>query len=389
MAVEQHLSQKRHLETDDEAPEESQQTSNLMPMARGLLKLVGPYLEEKEDACLGTGADFLAQISDAVSRAINILAAKAAAGDVDGTDVDLRRPPRRPSPPQNQSKEDKRIMIRLNSQHEARKAEPFLLRQQVLRLIPDPSLVVDAWQVPSGIAILAPTPAKAGSILEHKDAIAARFGNATVERQETWTTFVVGPIPKKVVTLEGAVDPVDGLLQSEPAKSAIMDTMPNRQLTWTKRSVESANPDGFIRIHVPEAKVHKFPSRMQLFGRATGVQRVRLRSQLTTCSKCFGFHATRTCAHQYKCGSCGKDAHEGPCALLLQCLNCRGSHSSIDIPCPARPRRDHGVFIRPNGARLRHIRAAGRKELARSLNRPQESPVPVSQGAAEHPTSPN
>ncbi|KAI1003951.1 hypothetical protein K3495_g4259 [Podosphaera aphanis] len=155
-------------------------------------------------------------------------------------------------------------MIRLDSQHEVCRAEPFLLRQQVQRLIPDPSLVVDAWQVPSGIAILVPTLAKAGSILEHKDAIAARFGNVTVERQKTWSTFVVGPIPKKIVNMEGAVDPVEGLLQSKPAISATRDAMPICHLAWTRRSIESANPDGFIRTHVPEAKAHKFPSRMQL-----------------------------------------------------------------------------------------------------------------------------
>lgn len=79
------------------------------------MNLVGPYLEEKEDVCLGVGADFLALISDGVSRAIrgkkiyrssttskgandneinrsrNTWAFKAAAGNVRGTNVDFRR----------------------------------------------------------------------------------------------------------------------------------------------------------------------------------------------------------------------------------------------------------------------------------------------------------
>ncbi|CAD6500718.1 BgTH12-06425 [Blumeria graminis f. sp. triticale] len=225
-----------------------------MSKARGLLNLVGPYLEDIEKECPGAGANFLAPISEGVSRAIRgqkiykssmneqeqkpstqsdnkmIWASKAAAG--------------------NQSKEDKRVMIRLDREHEARKVDPFLLRQQVQRLIPDPSLVVDAC------------------ILQHSEAIAARLGNATVERQETWTTFVVGPIPKKVNTLDGAYDPLEGLLIEDPAIRAIKDDTPIRHIAWTRRSTDSLSPFGHIRIHVPEARAHKVPSQMQLFGQA-------------------------------------------------------------------------------------------------------------------------
>ncbi|CAD6505992.1 BgTH12-06924 [Blumeria graminis f. sp. triticale] len=162
-------------------------------------------------------------------------------------------------------------MIRLDREHEARKADPFLLRQQVQRLIPDSSLVVDAWQVPDGVAVLAASPAKAASILQHSEAIAARFGNATVERQETWTTFVVGPIPKKDNTLDGGYNPFEGLLLEEPAIRAIKDDTPIRHLAWTRRSTDSLSPFGHIKIHVPEARAHKVPSRMQLFGQASSV----------------------------------------------------------------------------------------------------------------------
>ncbi|POS84123.1 hypothetical protein EPUL_003235 [Erysiphe pulchra] len=93
-------------------------------------------------------------------------------------------------------------MIRLSPDHEARKAEPLLLRQQLQGLIPKLTLVVDVWQVPSGISILAPTPAKAATILQYKDAIALRFGNATVERHKIWTTFILGPIPKLITILD-------------------------------------------------------------------------------------------------------------------------------------------------------------------------------------------
>ncbi|POS81632.1 hypothetical protein EPUL_005590, partial [Erysiphe pulchra] len=217
------------------------QKHKLMSKARGLLNLVGPYLEEMEKEFLGSEADFLALISEKVSRSMqgkeiymknpattanisltrkneNRWAAKTAAGNINRSNIDLRRPPIRPNPP--------RIMIRLDKEHEARKTEPYLIRQKIQKLISDPTLVVDTWQVPSGVTILAPTPAKASTSLQQKDVISQRFGNATVERQESWATFVVEPEPKKVTTLDGTYDPMDGLLLQEPEIGAIKDELP-------------------------------------------------------------------------------------------------------------------------------------------------------------------
>ncbi|POS84778.1 hypothetical protein EPUL_005111, partial [Erysiphe pulchra] len=112
-------------------------------------------------------------------------------------------------------------------------------------MIPDPSLVVDAIVVPSGVAILAPTPAKAATILQYKEVIAQRFGNAVVERQESWATFVS------------------------------QDKVPFRQMAWTRRSKELPEPLAHIIIHVPEIKANKFPSRLQPFGAAVSIKRIQ------------------------------------------------------------------------------------------------------------------
>ncbi|KHJ32934.1 hypothetical protein EV44_g3999 [Erysiphe necator] len=216
---------------NNRAEDPPQQNSNLMKKARGLLNLVGPYLEEMEIDCPGAGAGLLALISEGVSRAIrgeeifpktskctdnmpsfskfkkSSWAATAANGHNNAVINLTQRLPRRPSPPQGQSHEDRRVMVRLNSEHEAWKTEPFLLRQQIQRMIPDPSLVADSIVVPSGVVILAPTPAKAATILQYKEIIAQRFGNAVVERQESWTTFVIGPLPKHISTMDGPHDP--------------------------------------------------------------------------------------------------------------------------------------------------------------------------------------
>ncbi|KHJ30961.1 hypothetical protein EV44_g3608 [Erysiphe necator] len=215
------------------------QNSTLMTKARGLLNLVGPYLEEMETDCPGAGAGFLALISEGVFRAIrgetiylktstnteimpnssankkNSWASRVANVQTSIVNNLTRKPRTKPTPPEGQSHEDRRVMIRLEHNHEARKTEPFLLRQQLQRILPDPSPVADTMQVPSGIAILAPTPAKAAAILQYRDVIAQRFGKAIVERQESWTTFIIGPLPKKVTTMDGKEDTLDGLLLQE------------------------------------------------------------------------------------------------------------------------------------------------------------------------------
>ncbi|KHJ31266.1 hypothetical protein EV44_g4120 [Erysiphe necator] len=282
-----------------------------------------------------------------------------------GQNISLKKQVITAAPPSGQSKEDRRVIIRLSSDHEARKASPFQLRQKIQQLIPDKTLIADVWAVPSGVAILAPTSATAAALLQYKGAIENRFGNASVERQEAWTTIVVGPIPKKLRGIDGFHDPFDGLLQEE--LSPIRDLVPIRHVGWTRRSLND-EPFGNIRICVPEIKASKFPSRMRLFGEAVSIQRIRKRSQITTCDKCYGFHATRTCARTTKCKDCGTESHDGPCTKPAKCLNCRGPHSSVDLSCPARPRRKNGVLLRPTHNQLQQIRLAGQKQFAKAVS---------------------
>ncbi|POS81999.1 hypothetical protein EPUL_005490, partial [Erysiphe pulchra] len=139
-------------------------------------------------------------------------------------------------------------------------------------------------------------------------------------------------------------------------------------------------PFGHIRISVPEAKSNKFPPRLRLFGEAVFVQRIRQRQQPIVCDKCYGFHTKRTCARTPKCKTCATEAHDGPCKNPTRCLNCRGPHSSEDITCPPRPRRVNGVLIRPTGAKLHQIRAAGAREFAKTNSQytPNTSQTPSS-----------
>ncbi|KHJ30061.1 putative effector protein [Erysiphe necator] len=179
-----------------------------MEKVKGLLDITNPYLQEIEKDYPGVGTDFMALLAEGASRvmlgqrvyskmyngpksnsnySMNTWAAKAA-GTATGETISLKKQVLKGTPPRGQNKEDRRIIIRLDSNHEARKSDSFQLRQTIQNLVPDKTLVTDVWKVPSGVAILAPTPAKAATLMQYKKDIENRFGNAVVERQETWTT---------------------------------------------------------------------------------------------------------------------------------------------------------------------------------------------------------
>ncbi|POS84524.1 hypothetical protein EPUL_002048 [Erysiphe pulchra] len=267
------------------------QSSKLMTKARVLLNIVRPYLKEMEIECQGTGTGFLALISDGEFRAMwgeRIYTNFDVQSRTISTTLDNAINTSAARTAGSQSHEDRRVMIRPTKDHQARKEEPLTIRKQIQKLIPDPSLVSDAWQVLSGIALLAPTPAKAAILL--------KCGNAVVERQESWATFIIGYLLKRTTIMEREKDTLDDLLLQEPGLARIRDEVPIRLVAWTKRSADSTDLTGEIRLHIPGHKAHRFPSRLQLFGNALGIQRIRDRKPVPTCEKCHGFHSTRTCA---------------------------------------------------------------------------------------------
>lgn len=133
-------------------------------------------------------------------------------------------------------------MIHLSPDHQARKAELLLLRQQLQRLTLGLTLVVDAWQVPSGISILVPTPAKAATILQYKDAIALRYENTIFKRQESsWTTFTLVPIPKIISTLDGKCDPLEESILQKSSLASVRDEALIIHIAWIKSSKESSD----------------------------------------------------------------------------------------------------------------------------------------------------
>ncbi|POS88005.1 hypothetical protein EPUL_000390 [Erysiphe pulchra] len=324
----------------------SQKTSvaPLMAAIKGLLDLTNDYLQTLDKEHPGVGADFLTLLADGASCAMrgewvfvslhntSKLNIKATWAQKVTSDVhDLKSPGvkqrLKASPSRGQSKEDRRVMI-------------------LLSILPDKSLISDAWFVSSGMAILAPSPAKAATLMQFKDTIEKMFGDSTVEHQEKLKTFVIGSIPKTICGLDGIHNTMEGPLQEELA--FVRDIVLIQYMRWTRRT-QNEEPFEYIRTCVPQ----------------TSIQRIRQRNQITVCEKCFSFHATRVCARSKKCGTCGTDAHNSTCQSGPRCLNYRGPHSSNDVSCPARLRRYNGILNRPTGAELHHICTLGGIEYAK------------------------
>ncbi|POS85486.1 hypothetical protein EPUL_002457 [Erysiphe pulchra] len=287
--------------------------------------------------CPGAGAGFLALISEGISRAIrgekNFL-----------KQTTCKRLPIKPTPPQRQSYEDKRIMVRLNPDHEARKNEPFLLRQQIQH-----------------VAILAPTLSKAAAILQYNEVIAQRFGIAVVERQESWKKSVIGPLPKQISTMGGSQDPSKGLLLQEPGFAPIYDE--------TKRSKESSEPLGHIRFNVPETKAHRFFSKLPLFEAAVGIPKIRERktavNNLATAMSehvpaylAVGFALRKVTKYERTSCDLSRDHNFPP-----KCAYCRGPHTADSLECLIRPNKDNKLPSKAQISEIKKVPATARLRL--------------------------
>lgn len=260
------------------------------------------------------------------------------------------------SPPRDQGKSDRRIMVRLPENHPARLTDLYALRLKIRAATKHADIVQDVWSVPSGFTILTPSPAKAAQLLEDAESIRVALAATSVERQESWSTFVVGPVAKTQYKLFGSTKVSMEDIRSELA--TVEDRMPITNVSWTKKSETTQLHEGFIRVCVRSYEAHKFPASLRLFGRPVSVQMIKKKPIVASCTRCFGFHHERNCARVQRCFKCGDHAHDEQCTKPARCLNCRGPHSSTYNDCPAKPRVVNGQIMRVKKEQLKPIRSA-------------------------------
>ncbi|POS82895.1 hypothetical protein EPUL_003649 [Erysiphe pulchra] len=119
----------------------SQKTSvaSLMAAIKSLLDLTNDYLQNLDKEHTGIESEFLALLADGASHA---MLGERVYMSLHYTSELNKNPPKatwilKASPPLGQSKEDRRVMIHLGSNHEVRKTGSFELRQKVQSVLLD------------------------------------------------------------------------------------------------------------------------------------------------------------------------------------------------------------------------------------------------------------
>ncbi|KAI0993151.1 hypothetical protein K3495_g15033 [Podosphaera aphanis] len=264
-------------------------------------------------------------------------------------------------PPPTTPKSDARVIVRLPANHPLRSEDPFLVRTKLRRLLSRPELIKDIRIVPTGLALVAPSPSQAHDLLEAAKALKPITGEAIVELQEKRLTYLLGPVPKYGYNAQGNREALslDEIRQELEAEKITSDSI--YAMSWTRRSNESPRSDGTIRLVLKASAIKSLPNNVRLFAQAVRLRPANDRPLLPSCSKCYGFHNINACTRSPRCRFCAAESHTGPCSTPHKCLNCLGPHSSDEKNCPARPRRENGVFVRPDKGRLQHIRRQGHK----------------------------
>jgi hypothetical protein len=127
------------------------------------------------------------------------------------------------------------VIIYIDKGHPIKQEDPYTIRQKLGQILKNDKIAKDVWAIPSGFTVLASTPAQAATIIVYASEIENTIGSAKVERQEKWTTFVVGPILKRIQTINGIIDPVaEGLIHTK--LQLVHDNIPIHRLEWTCRT---------------------------------------------------------------------------------------------------------------------------------------------------------
>lgn len=95
-----------------------------------------------------------------------------------------------------------------------------------------------------------------------------------MKRQETSTKFVISLVPIRIRCIDVSRDPINGPLQEELA--SVRGLVSVMYMNWIKRS-NNDEPQGFIRIYIPEAKAVNYPTFLRVVGEAVTVQIIRKR----------------------------------------------------------------------------------------------------------------
>ena len=267
----------------------------------------------------------------------------------------------RAPPATKKQRPDSRVMIRLAPDHPLRYQDSLLVRTRLRSLLEKPELIKDIRSVPSGIALVAPSPDQTPELMQAAIALQAATGVVPIERQEKRENFLLSPVPKYGYNASGSPEALSDSDIREELAAAKIDVKSIFSISWTRNSLASPEWEGTLRLVVAKPAADKLPSSVRIFARSAKIRPADNRPRLQVCPRCHGFHNINACTRRARCGLCAADFHNGPCVTPIKCLNCAGPHVASSPGCPARPFRANGVFVRPDKERTRIMRQEGHK----------------------------
>lgn len=267
------------------------------------------------------------------------------------------------TPPERPTKEDKRLFLRLNKDHEWRKLSPLSIKKIITeRAGIAASAIMEMYQVRSGMAFECASDALRESILR----VASSFQkeNAKIEPASEWSSVLVPNVPIHIRSLEG----------NRIVNTLVTDEIVARECT----TVAGAAP---VQLRPMKIKLGQFttnwiihfkqkPTNLQfrLFDLSSPARLFTRQRPIEQCQRCWVFHSTRFCGKAPHCGKC-KGTHETEkCDVEVpKCSNCGGPHESTDQNCMARPRRQNNAIVPRTPAELGVIRERGNRDFQVTL----------------------
>lgn len=253
--------------------------------------------------------------------------------------------------PQQESKADFRIFLRLPASSSLRAIGPHGIRVTLAEKIPGGITRVQA--VATGYAISATEEGRAFLLSPQASGLA---GDGNFEAATGFYHLVVPRIPQQLWTLEGWAPTTINDISTEAERMTGMKPLMTK---LSKHPVEEGSITAVIAFP-------KKPRRaLQLFG-SSGLSRpTRPKQRPIQCTRCHRFHDTRACRSSERCISCGSSKQEHTCRM--QCVNCCGPHAADYQKCPARPYAQKGSIIRLAKDTLAAVRKAGRLAFQQQL----------------------
>ena len=259
-------------------------------------------------------------------------------------------------------KEDRRVLVTIETEARLKRAEPYVLRQELchriegltLSSIPSITITKTGWAIH-------PVSLTVRDLLltqENKEMILRVTKGVSVRTPEEWHNYAVPGCPTTVTSLGGGlVDTAKHIREEILAQTGQnpIDVRPSRHGV----NVRTGKITYVVSFLKP---VRAF----RLFNSSEAARYITKRAVIARHDPgCQGYCNRHKCTRYARCALCSTrlDQHQGPsganCTNNPRCANCHGPFPADHQGCPAMPRTVSGKIIKPTKKELDVVRRHG------------------------------